>query len=121
MIALLAAAEILVGVTGYGKSPEFRELQTNDACNLWVQWEKSAYLLPGHLGDDWCAWAKTNGVRVMTIYGDQDGARTKELRDFWGPNYLGNNIGEYAGFLYQDEKSLYTKMYKGLTMTPLDP
>jgi len=23
--------------------------------------------------------------------------------------------------LYQDEKSLYSKMYKGLKMTPLDP
>jgi len=98
MIALLAAAEILVGVTGYGSSPEFRELQTNDACNLWVQWEKSANLLPAHLGEDWCAWAKANRVRVMTIYGDQNGPRTKELRDFWGDLYLGNNIGEYASF-----------------------
>ena len=105
MIALLAAAEILVGVTGYGDSPEYRELRTNDECNLWVQWADSAKLLPGHLGEDWCAWAKTNGVRVMTIYGDQNGARTKELREFWGDRYLGNNIGEYAGFLYQDEKS----------------
>ena len=29
--------------------------------------------------------------------------------------------GSRGYVLYQDEKSLYTKMYKGLTMTPLDP
>lgn len=107
MIAsILLASEILVGVTGYGKSPEYRELMTNDECNLWVQWAHPEYLLPGnHLDDEWIAWAKTNRVHVMTIYGNQTGARTKELREFWGDLYLGNNIGEYAGFLYQDEKS----------------
>ena len=102
-----ATDRILVGVTGYGFSPEYRELMTNDACNLWVQWAKSENLLPDRLGRDWFEWAKTNGVHVMTIYGDQDAARTKELREAWGPLYLGNNIGEYAGFLYQDEKSYF--------------
>ena len=97
--------EILVGVTGYGKSPEYRELKENDECNLWVQWERGENLLPECLGEEWCAWAKTNGVHVMTIYGQQDGPLTKKLKDFWGELYLGNNIGEYAGFLYQDEKS----------------
>lgn len=97
--------EVLVGVTGYGESPEYRELQTNDECNLWVQWTKSENLFPKYLGDEWCEWAKKNRIRVMTIYGDQDAKRTKELRDFWGDLYLGNNLGEYAGFLYQDEKS----------------
>ncbi len=29
--------------------------------------------------------------------------------------------GSLGYMLYQDEKSLYTKMYKGLKMTPLDP
>ena len=97
--------EILVGVTGYGESPEFRELMMNDECNLWVQRTLSKNLLPEYLGEDWCAWAKTNRIHVMTIYGDQDGAMSRRLRDFWGDLCLGNNIGEYAGFLYQDEKS----------------
>ena len=37
--ACLAAAEILVGVTGYGDSPERRDLMTDGGLNLWVQWE----------------------------------------------------------------------------------
>lgn len=98
---------ILVGVTGYGESPEYRELMTNDECNLWVQWAKSENLLPEKLGRDWFDWAKTNDIHVMTIYGNQTPARTKELREVWGSLYLGNNIGEYAGFLYQDEKSYF--------------
>lgn len=105
MTAFILAAEILVGVTGYEKSPEYRELMTNDECNLWVQWERAENLLPDCLGEDWCAWAKQNRIRVMTIYGQQDGPLTKKLRDYWGDLYLGNNLGEYAGFLYQDEKS----------------
>lgn len=99
--------EILVGVTGYGESPEFRELMTNGECNLWVQWTRAKNLLPEYLGEEWCAWAKTNRVRVMTIYGNQDGAMSRRLREFWGDLYLGNNLGEYAGFLYQDEKSYF--------------
>lgn len=99
--------DILVGVTGYGTSPEYCELMTNDECNLWVQWAKSENLLPEKIGKDWYRWAKANDIHVMTIYGDQSGARTKELRKAWGPLYLGNNIGEYAGFLYQDEKSYF--------------
>lgn len=103
--ACLAAAEILVGVTGYGDSPERRDLMTDGGLNLWVQWEKSENLLPEKLEPDWIAWAKTNRVHVMTIYGQQDAARTKALRDFWGDLYLGNNLGEYAGFLYQGPAS----------------
>ena len=108
MTAVLLAAEILVGVTGYGTSPEMDDIRTNDACNLFVQWEKSGNLLPGGSNDAWIAWAKANGIRVMTIYGDQDGAQTKALRECWGDLYLGNNIGEYAGFLYQGEKSHFS-------------
>ena len=108
MAPLIAAAEILVGVTGYGDSPEFREVVTNDACNLFVQWSRSENLIPGEskiMDDELFAKAKGNRLRVMTIYGNQDGRRTRALREAWGDLYLGNNIGEYAGFLYQDGKS----------------
>ena len=103
----MAAKGILVGVTGYGDSPERYEIMTNDQCNLWVQWERSENLTPEKLGG-WYDWAKKNRIHVMTIYGQQSGAQTKKLRECWGDLYLGNNIGEYAGFLYQDEKS-YSK------------
>lgn len=96
---------ILVGVTGYDMSPERHELMTNDECNLWVQWSKSENLLPDKLGRDWFEWAVSNRIHVMTIYGNQGGGMTKRLRETWGPLYLGNNIGEYAGFLYQGEPS----------------
>ena len=100
------ADEILVGVTGYGDSPERYELMTNDQCNLWVQWGNPKNLMPEHLGE-WYDWAKKNRIRVMTIYGRQNESETKRLKDVWGELYLGNNIGEYAGFLYQDEKSYF--------------
>lgn len=99
---------ILVGVTGYGESPEFCEVATNGECNLFVQWEKSENLIPGEsklMDESLFEKAKANGVRVMTIYGNQDGRKTKLLRKAWGELYLGNNIGEYAGFLYQDVNS----------------
>lgn len=40
------ADEILVGVTGYGDSPERYELMTNGQCNLWVQWGNPKNLMP---------------------------------------------------------------------------
>ena len=100
------ADEILVGVTGYGDSPERYELMTNGQCNLWVQWGNPKNLMPEHLGE-WYDWAKKNRIRIMTIYGRQNESETKRLKDVWGELYLGNNIGEYAGFLYQDEKSYF--------------
>ena len=107
----VAAPEILVGVTGYGESPEFGEVVTNGECNLFVQWSRSENLIPGEsrlMDAALFEKAKANHVRVMTIYGNQDGRKTKALKAAWGDLYLGNNIGEYAGFLYQDEKS-YSK------------
>ena len=100
------ADEILVGVTGYGDSSERYELMTNGQCNLWVQWGNPKNLMPEHLGE-WYDWAKKNRIRVMTIYGRQNESETKRLKEAWGELYLGNNIGEYAGFLYQDEKSYF--------------
>ncbi len=106
----VAAPEILVGVTGYGESPEFGEVVTNGECNLFVQWSRSENLIPGEsrlMDAALFEKAKANHVRVMTIYGNQDGRKTKALKAAWGDLYLGNNIGEYAGFLYQDEKSYF--------------
>ncbi len=108
--ALLLATNILVGITGYGDSPEFAEVVTNAECNLYVQWGRASNLTPGKspiMDDAMFALAKSNGVHVMTIYGHQGGEGTKALREAWGPLYLGNNIGEFAGFLYQDEKSYF--------------
>ena len=102
-----AEGEIIVGVTGYGDSVEQRnEMMTNGLCNLYVQWGKSSRIMPDNLGA-WYDWAKKNRIRVMTIYGHQSGKETKALKEAWGDLYLGNNIGEYAGFLYQDEKSYF--------------
>ena len=99
--------EIIVGITGYGDSREQRdEIMTNGMCNLYVQWGHPSRLMPENLGP-WYQWAKDNRVRIMTIYGQQGGKDTKRLKELWGDLYLGNNIGEYAGFLYQDEKSYF--------------
>ena len=106
----VAAPEILVGVTGYGESPEFGEVVTNGECNLFVQWGRCGNLIPGEskiMDAALFAKAKENRIRVMTIYGHQNGPKTKAMREAWGELYLGNNIGEFAGFLYQDEKSYF--------------
>ena len=106
----VAAPEILVGVTGYGESPEFGEIVTNGECNLFVQWGRCGNLIPGEskiMDAALFAKAKENRIRVMTIYGHQHGPKTKAMREAWGELYLGNNIGEFAGFLYQDEKSYF--------------
>ncbi len=111
MLGVLLAAEIIVGVTGYGDSPEFAEVVTNDECNLFVQWSQCENLIPrrsGMMTQELFEETKRRKVRVMTIYGKQGGPQTKALREAWGDLYLGNNLGEYAGFLYQDEKS-YSK------------
>ena len=108
MLLAILAVEILVGVSGYVESPEFGEVVTNGECNLFVQWAKSENLIPGEsklMDASLFEMAKANRIRVMTIYGDQDGRKTKALRKAWGDLYLGNNIGEYAGFLYQDVNS----------------
>ena len=84
--ALLVATNILVGITGYGDSPEFAEVVTNAECNLYVQWSRASNLLPGPskiMDDDMFALAKSNGVHVMTIYGNQGGKATKALREAW--------------------------------------
>ncbi|MBR0056717.1 MAG: hypothetical protein IJP66_05250 [Kiritimatiellae bacterium] len=106
--ALFLASQILVVLTGYGDSPHLAEIVDGGMGNLYVQWSRAANLLPGEskiLDDELLARAKGRGVRVMTIYGNQNGATTKRLRETWGDLYLGNNIGEYAGFLYQDKNS----------------
>ncbi|MBQ6330117.1 MAG: hypothetical protein IJI35_13945 [Kiritimatiellae bacterium] len=115
MLPAILAAEILVGVTGYGESPEFAEVVTNGECNLFVQWARSENLIPGEsklMTPELFEKAKENRIRVMTIYGNQDGRKSKALKDAWGDLYLGNNIGEYAGFLYQDERSYSAKWPK---------
>ena len=83
-----APAKILVGITGYGDSREFGEVVTNAECNLYVQWGRAANLTPGKspiMDDAMFALAKSNGVHVMTIYGNQGGKATKALREAWGP------------------------------------
>ena len=83
----VAAPEILVGVTGYGESPEFGEVVTNGECNLFVQWSRSENLIPGEsrlMDAALFEKAKANHVRVMTIYGNQDGRKTKALKAAWG-------------------------------------
>ncbi len=110
MNPLLLATQILVGITGYGDSPEFAEVVTNNECNLYVQWSRASNLLPetsNIMTNGLFDQAKAKGIHVMTIYGQQDGPTTQKLRETWGDLYLGNNLGEYAGFLYQDEKSYF--------------
>ncbi len=102
-------SKILVGTTGYGAAAERWEMATNRLGNLVVGWTGFGRFLPEDpvCGTNWIEQVKANDMYVMTIYGNQKPPDVARLREVWGPRYLGNNVGEYAGYLYQDAKCNY--------------
>lgn len=93
--------DVLVGICVYGDAKQITaEIITNHLCNLLVQWSRDSNILPENLPPGTFEQAKRDGLRTMTIYGGQS-QHARALAEAWGDAYLGNNIGEYAGYLYQ--------------------
>ena len=100
---------VLVGICAYGDPTRLvSEMITNELCNLFVQWVGGDRLSMNDRLDPAVA-AKGHGDKMysMTIYGNYGEEIVTPLRREYGDRYLGNNIGEYAGYLYQGPKETF--------------
>ena len=95
--------DVAIGICGYDDPDRlFSEIVTNELCNLLVHWvDPEKLLLSRRLDPAVAAKAHTDGLRAMTIYGRYGADAADALRAEWGARYLGNNVGEHAGYLYQ--------------------
>ena len=100
--------EILVGHTVYdgGRDPvamRFRdEIVDRELCNLIVMWTYGPGLSMANTATPArAAKAKADNLRFMTIYAYDGRPLVEDLKREHGTNYLMNNIGEFAGYLYQ--------------------
>ncbi len=98
--------DVMIGICAYGDPTRLAsEIITNELCNLFVQWVGGERLaLNSRLDPKVAAKGHRDGLRSMTIYGHYGAEIVKPLVEEYGPRYLGNNIGEYAGYLYQTLK-----------------
>ena len=98
--------DVMIGICAYGDPTRLAsEMITNELCNLFVQWVGGERLaLNSRLDPKVAAKGHADGFRSMTIYGHYGAEIVKPLKEEYGPRYLGNNIGEYAGYLYQTIK-----------------
>jgi hypothetical protein len=97
---------VMVGVTGYGVATNIvRDILRQDLCNLYVGWNGAAKTLPRKVPEDiqeeWAQAIKDRKLWSMSIYAGDGKALQKELTEAYEGRYLGNNIGEYASFMYQ--------------------
>ena len=96
----------MIGICCYGDPTRLvSDIITNELCNLFVQWVGGERLaLNSRLDPAVAAKGHRDGLRSLTIYGHYGAEIVKPLVEEYGPRYLGNNIGEYAGYLYQTLK-----------------
>ena len=97
---------ILVGVTGYGSATNLvRDILGQDLCNLYVGWNGAAKTLPRKVPEDmreaWAQAIKDRKLWSMSIYAGDGKGLQDQLNEAYEGRYLGNNIGEYASFMYQ--------------------
>lgn len=109
------AGQVLVGYAVYWREHvnQLRDLIENDFGNLFVPWSSSARLLPECVEDGWTYWPpdSTNKwfrlmaekpVYAMDMYtANHTAALDARIDEVWGNRYIGNNMGEYASFIYQ--------------------
>ncbi len=97
---------VMVGQCGYGSSTNLlRDILRKDLCNLYVGWDSAWKTLPDaqpeDLRADWAKAVKDRKLWSMSIYSGDDKGLQKRLTEAYEGRYLGNNIGEYASFMYQ--------------------
>jgi hypothetical protein len=96
----IADGELLVGQCVYGDCPRFRdEIITNRLCNLLVAWNQGEFYT--NLPPAVLSAARKDGLYFMSIYSWDNRALNSKLRDQFEGRWLGNNIGEFASYLYQ--------------------
>ena len=100
LTAPLPVEKILVGQCVYGDNPRFRdEIITNRLANLLIGWSKATDYT--NLPPAIVRAAAANDIHFMTIYGHGPRPVTDLMKERLGSRYLWNNIGEFAGYLYQ--------------------
>ncbi|MBO7655383.1 MAG: hypothetical protein J6U40_10730, partial [Kiritimatiellae bacterium] len=100
LTAPLPNEKILVGQCVYGDNPRFREaIITIRLANLLIGWSKATDYT--NLPPAVAKAAADNDIHFMTIYGYGPRRATDLLKERLGDRYLWNNIGEFAGYLYQ--------------------
>lgn len=97
---------VLVGVTGYGTSTNLAyDIFTQDLCNLFVGWSGAMMThpenWPAEHREEWKKLVRERKMWSMSIYGGDKEEIQRKLQSVYGNRYLGNNIGEYASFVYQ--------------------
>ncbi|MGN0832465.1 MAG: hypothetical protein ACI4RD_02295, partial [Kiritimatiellia bacterium] len=101
---------VLVGQCAYGPALKLaRDVIEQDLCNLYVGWSSVRQTLPETWTNapDAVAWAKVVKARPMwsmSIYSGDGRELQRKADEAYGGRYLGNNIGEYASFMYQGRK-----------------
>ena len=99
---------VMVGQCGYGDAAELtRDIMEQDLCNLYVGWHSADKTLPEKWPEanreKWAQTVKDRKMWSMSIYSGDGKDLQDKLTAAYEGRYLGNNVGEYASYLYQDD------------------
>lgn len=97
---------IMVGQCGYGDATNLvRDILKDDLCNLYVGWHSASKTHPDKVPEDirgeWAKVIRDRKMWSMSIYAGDGKDLQEKLAKAYEGRYLGNNIGEYASFMYQ--------------------
>ena len=99
---------VLVGQCGYEAATELtRDIMEQDLCNLYVGWHTAEKTLPEKWPEanraKWAQAVKDRKMWSMSIYSGDGKDLQDKLTAAYEGRYLGNNAGEYASYLYQND------------------
>ena len=97
---------VMVGQCGYGDATNLvRDILKDDLCNLYVGWHSASKTHPDKVPEDirgeWAKVIRDRKMWSMSIYAGDGKDLQEKLAKAYEGRYLGNNIGEYASFMYQ--------------------
>ncbi len=97
---------VMVGQCGYGDATNLvRDILKDDLCNLYVGWHSASKTHPDKVPEDirgeWAKAIRDRKMWSMSIYAGDGKDLQEKLAKAYEGRYLGNNIGEYASFMYQ--------------------
>ncbi len=101
-----ASNDVLTGICYYD-SDNWKEIYdkfiSEDLGNLFIQWRDRSQKLEDRLA--FLERLPAHKISFMTIYRSDPAAVIARYKEIFGRNYMQNNIGEYAGYLYQQQSS----------------
>lgn len=104
---------VFVGQCGYDEAFDLtKDVMENDMCNLYVGWHTAAKMHPDAWTNEtaetkakWTKAIKDRKLWTMSIYAGDGRELQDKLNELYEGRYLGNNIGEYASFMYQGREN----------------